>query len=145
MVLVKLTKRSSVRKNFTLISEDEYGYNIECVGINDFKIFNNVQKIEWFKYGEAVYLTPDNAKSCHDMTSYLKVYIRKARSIENEEVIERTQSEDGKIYFGFTEKEFEDCRRGLHLAMTHLDATANGPDKLLSDRLEKIFNRMSDH
>lgn len=145
MVLNKLTKRSGVKKNFTLVSEDEYGYNIECVGINDFKIFNNVHKIEWFKSGEAVYLTPDSGQTSHDMTSYLKIYIRKANSIENERVIDRSQIEERKIYFGYTEKEFEDCRRGLHLAMTHLDATSNGPDKILANRLEKIFNKMSEH
>lgn len=41
-----------------------------------------------------------------------------------------------------SENEITDIRRGLILAMKQLDATKNGPDIILSDRLEVIEQRL---
>lgn len=49
-----------------------------------------------------------------------------------------------KVIIELTDKEFDDVKRGLHIAMITLDNTGNTIDIMLSDRLEKIFNRMSE-
>lgn len=46
------------------------------------------------------------------------------------------------MLLNLTEKEIEDVRRGLIIAMQELDKSKGKPDELFSDRLEKIHDKI---
>jgi hypothetical protein len=43
------------------------------------------------------------------------------------------------------DKDLSDIKRAIIIAMQNLDSTGNGPDKMLSDRLETIKDKLDDH
>ncbi|WP_316743396.1 hypothetical protein [Pedobacter antarcticus] len=84
-----LGKQRKGKKSFNLQSEDDFGYNIECIDAAGMVTFNNIQKLQWLNEGEYVYMDPRplQNESKYDFTRYEKVNIRKAKKIEPENFV----------------------------------------------------------
>jgi len=90
MKLLILSKSRRGKKSFTLASEDEFGYTIECFDYEGMVIFNNIKNIDWLNEGAHVYLTPNplpQGRPYFDFTRYDKVNIRKAKVIAQESLV----------------------------------------------------------
>ncbi|SDM40129.1 hypothetical protein [Pedobacter antarcticus] len=89
MKLSILGKQRKGKKSFELISEDEFGYNVECIDGAGVVMFNNIQKINWLNEGEHVYLVPPPVESepFNTFIRYDKVNIRKAKKTESKRFV----------------------------------------------------------
>ncbi|WP_316780422.1 hypothetical protein [Pedobacter antarcticus] len=84
-----LGKQRKGKKSFNLQSEDDFGYNIECIDAAGMVTFNNIRKIQWLNEGEHVFIDPRplQGETKYDFTRYEKVNIRKAKEIELENFV----------------------------------------------------------
>lgn len=89
MKLSILGKHRKGKKSFELISEDEFGYQIECIDAAGVITYNNITKIEWLDSGRFIYMTPQplESKTSYDFTRFDKVNIRKACGIAQEALV----------------------------------------------------------
>lgn len=89
MELIKLGRKSKGVKYFSLTSNDQFGYNVECSDRGGIVRFNNLQVIEWLYQGKTVFTTPEIIKGQpgQNFSRYLKVTITKAKKIEPEKLV----------------------------------------------------------
>ncbi|MGY0037661.1 hypothetical protein [Pedobacter sp. NJ-S-72] len=89
MILKVLGRARLGKKSFSLISVDQFGYNIECKDGGGIVKFNNVGTIKWLSSGHVVYIIPEIIKnrSNYDFTRYDKIIITKAKKVEDESFV----------------------------------------------------------
>ena len=124
------------KKSFYLIADHNECFKIEALKYisNETTNFENITEIDWRFSGQSVELTfYDGTKQYFDfLYTFDKVIISKAGlNIVN---ADKT--------FKFSSEETSDLRRGLIIAMQNLDATGNPADLILSDRLQKLEEKL---
>jgi hypothetical protein len=86
MKLSILGNQRKGKKSFMLKSEDEFGYNIECINGDGVVKYNNFLVIDWLNEGKHVYLESPPIMGSTDFAKYDKVNIRKAKKKESQKM-----------------------------------------------------------